>query len=518
MNDAIFVGGVHTKIYRVSGITDTIVDSVSTTTIDTNPFGLSWDGNNCRLSGWQTYKLYQLLGISTTVVDSISTVAFAALINGVGWDGNTPRTCITDFIAKNLLDMDGWSSTVNDSVSVGSIDNQPYGVTTNETGDPYWTGLEAGRLYRQDGFTSTITDSVSVSSLDTLPMGITWTGAETVFTGDQLNILWRLIGFTDTVNDFASLGGIDGSPRDVTWSDYGGRMANPETPRPAQPIQGKATARRRQPSSIRVFWPQITSDILDNYPPPAVRVYRPILRRRGATPVPVRIMLVDFAHHYLDARGRYRIFNDAEYRFYRSDGSPPDEADSPFATSSTLPSTPADTYADGEWYLSMSYFNGLVDSGFLPVGPNGETYLRVDIDSGDQQELPPQAPLAWWLEQSLGTVTIKGFYWEPGALRADQFSLNYALDGGSPLAGVTLYSTTIPSSGLAWFSYDLGPYIDGREVSVLLQTRRAIDGGWVYSEDNTVQDVVVDLTGPAAVGQAEQWAGKLPEEYREWLE
>ena len=36
----------------------------------------------------------------------------------------------------------------------------------------------------------------------------------------------------------------------------------------------------------------------------------------------------------------------------------------------------------------MSYYNGLRDSGFLPIGPNGETYLRLDI-SGDAGHATP---------------------------------------------------------------------------------------------------------------------------------
>jgi hypothetical protein len=74
----------------------------------------------------------------------------------------------------------------------------------------------------------------------------------------------------------------------------------------------------------------------------------------------------------LAARGLWRIFAPACFRLYRSNVAPPLPGDTPWTTSASLPVTPADTFADGTWYVAVSWFNGIYDSYFLPVGPSGE--------------------------------------------------------------------------------------------------------------------------------------------------
>ncbi len=76
----------------------------------------------------------------------------------------------------------------------------------------------------------------------------------------------------------------------------------------------------------------------------------------------------------------YRVFTTAEYRFYRAQGAPPAESDTPFATSPTLAFTDSGTrFGDGTWYVAVSYFDGVLDSGFLPVGPGDEPYLTLEL-------------------------------------------------------------------------------------------------------------------------------------------
>lgn len=216
--------------------------------------------------------------------------------------------------------------------------------------------------------------------------------------------------------------------------------------------------------------------------------------------------------HYLEARGKYRVFAPAVYRFYRSNTGPPSEDDAPFATSATLPSTPADTYADGTWYVAVSYFNGLYDSGFLPIGPHGETYTRLEIAGGAVAGNPPAGPADWRLQpRPGGVVRVLAMYWETGVLRAGQWSIGYTVDGSDPAEDTPDQTQEIAAAGFAVLEYDLPAQADGTTVKVRLQTRRN-DGddetpAWVYSDDSTIQTATADAAGPSAPPSADRWPG-----------
>ncbi len=159
---------------------------------------------------------------------------------------------------------------------------------------------------------------------------------------------------------------------------------------------------------------------------------------------------------YHDGRGKYRVFNAAEYRFYRSNSAPPAEGDTPFATNATLPYEPSDTYTDGTWYLSASYFNGVIDSGFLPIGPHGETYLRLDLTGGEETDSPPAGPNDWRLELTAGgVVRVVGMYYELGDARAEQYAVAYTTDGSTPPADSPDVTLDMQAGGLALLSHDL---------------------------------------------------------------
>ena len=212
-----------------------------------------------------------------------------------------------------------------------------------------------------------------------------------------------------------------------------------------------------------------------------------------------RILAASKVSYQTDARGRYRVFNSAVYRFYRSSTAPPEEGDEPFATNATLPYTPADTYADGTWYLSMSRFNGIYDSGFLPLGPTGETYLRLDLSGGVEVNSPPAGPLQWHIENTGGgVVRIIAVYLESGTLRAEQWAIGRTFDGSTPAADTPDETVTMPTSGLAVLQHDLAAQADGTTVNVRLQTRR-FDSSYIYSEDSEVKTITADALGPAAV-------------------
>jgi hypothetical protein len=220
--------------------------------------------------------------------------------------------------------------------------------------------------------------------------------------------------------------------------------------------------------------------------------------------------LIDWARRTHAARGLYRVFNAAVYRFYRSNAGPPAEGDAPFATNATLPHEPATTFADGTWWLSVSYFNGVLDSGFLPLGEDGATSVVLVVSGGAGQGTPPRAPVDVRLEQRAGgVVRVVALYYETGGDRADTWAVGYTVDGSTPAE-----DTPTTTQG---FQHDEGPEIlvldlpaqaHGTTVKVRVQVRR---GAATYSDDSTVLTTTADAQGPAAPDVLTSWPGPLPE-------
>ncbi|MCG8407571.1 MAG: hypothetical protein MI923_20430 [Phycisphaerales bacterium] len=235
-------------------------------------------------------------------------------------------------------------------------------------------------------------------------------------------------------------------------------------------------------------------------------VPRPYPRPRK-TPVSLR-------RYTTEVRGLHRVFNDPKYLIYRSNTGPPQETDLPWVETDALPLTPIDTLPDGTWYISVRYFNGVLTSGFRPLGPNGETYIRLDIVGGQVVNGPPQGPRHWALEtRAGGVVAVVAHYHESGALRANEWAIAYTTDGSDPPAGAPNVTKTIKTLKLAMMQHELPAQFHGTTVKVRLQMRRN-DGtdampAWVYSGSSTIQEITADTQGPAAVERAELWRGAI---------
>lgn len=214
--------------------------------------------------------------------------------------------------------------------------------------------------------------------------------------------------------------------------------------------------------------------------------------------------------------GTYRLEGTAQYRFYRSNVAPPLETDTPYATSASLPSTPANTFANGTWYISVAFFNGILSSGFLPLGPNGETYIRLEISGGVVLGNLPNGPIGAMLElRPGGVVRVRAFYFQTDALRATEWAITYTTNGATPgtppAVSPTIGTAMVPAGGAAVLEYDLPAQADGTTVKVRLQARRNDSGTWRYSENSTVMSIVVDAAGPTAPLVLQNWPGRLPE-------
>lgn len=240
-------------------------------------------------------------------------------------------------------------------------------------------------------------------------------------------------------------------------------------------------------------------------------------------PRSVRPNMIDFGRRQAAARGLYRIFNAAEFRFYRSNSVPPEPGDTPFATNATLPHQPSDLFADGTWYLSVSYFNGVIDSGFLPVGPHGETYLTMIIDSGEDEGLPPGLPHDVQLVlRPNGVIRVHAFYLAvpDGSNRANRWAIAYTTNGSTPATDTPDVVEVMRAGPLAILAVDLPAQAHGTTVKVRVQTRRTTEvllptpgETHVYSEAGPVFTAIADASGPSAPLDLRSWSGALPERF-----
>jgi hypothetical protein len=233
-------------------------------------------------------------------------------------------------------------------------------------------------------------------------------------------------------------------------------------------------------------------------------------------PIQIAPHPIDYTARYAAARGNYRIANPACFRFFRSSTGPPNPVSAggtPFATSATLPYQPTNTYADGTWYLSVSYFDGFLDSGFLPIGPQGQTYLTMTLSGGMLVAAPPSAPTNYSVKQFAGgVIKIMAIYlpFVDGTNAATQWAIAYTTDGSTPANNSPSITQAMTGGAMQVLSYSLPTQAAGTTVKVQLQVRRAVGAGWAYSAPLPVLASVVPATAPASPQVLESWPGQLP--------
>jgi hypothetical protein len=221
-----------------------------------------------------------------------------------------------------------------------------------------------------------------------------------------------------------------------------------------------------------------------------------------------------WSRNYAAARGLYRIFNAAGYRFYRKLGSAPAETDTPFATNASLPYQPAVSFTDGTWYLSMSYFNGCIDSGFLPVGPQGQTYLTITVSSGVAAAAAPSQPNGATLQIFPGNVArVTAFYLATpdGVNRATQWAIHYTTDGSTPSSNAPNLTVPMSAGAMQVLQQDFS-IPAGVTVNLQLQVRRTTPSN-VYSTPLAILTAVNNVTPPSAPVDLQAWVGQLPSDF-----
>lgn len=519
-------GASYAEIGVDIGSTGVLRSSFDISAIALNPRGLSYDGNDAYFTasvlsgGVETNpRIHRTLGWSSTIRATLF-LSLGSGPRGVCWDGRD--ILWADEQTRAHYKLDGFTSTVKDTKVLEGISTDLGGLTWTG-GDCLWVGgnnsMNEGLIYRRSGFGGPIVDSVSSAHLggtiEVPAVDVTWDQSNLITSGGMevgdAGGVSRRVGWSSTHDALIRR---TGSLASCCVADVRYRLGGPNPIR--RMLVVPRTKRRTFRPVARLPRPQVHV----NPPVPPVAFSPATLRRpfrrvkhRIHTRRMVRIgaPLIDIRRHYFAGRGKYRVFNTAAYIFYRSNTGPPTETDALYESSATLPATPAATFADGTWWISVAYFNGVVKSGFLPLGPNGETFVRLDIVGGAVAGSPPQAPGDWRLEvRAGGVIRVVGFYLQLGANRATHWAITYTTNGstpGTPPAVSPTVTVLMPTAGLAILSYDLPAQANGTTVKVRVQTKR----GTAYSENSVVKTAIADATGPSAVATAQRWPGRLPE-------
>jgi len=224
---------------------------------------------------------------------------------------------------------------------------------------------------------------------------------------------------------------------------------------------------------------------------------------------------------------QYRVFNATRYRLYRSTSTPPVEGDTPFFTTATLPANVPTIFSNDIWYLAVSYVNGVIDSGFYPIGDNGEPYMTIDLtDEKIIGTQAPNAPTSWHLEQRDGNVWLIGIYFKGNAPQASKWTYAWTSDGTTPpdpvynpvdldpYDEVYVGTQAIATVALAVLEVDLGAYADAKVIKCKLATaRQDIDGASISNRisDFVQKELTVNTAGPTAPVDAHEWHGRTPE-------
>ena len=552
--------GIATTLYKSRGFSSSIEAStnIESTVGEATDMARDHSGNTL-VSGRGNASndvLYKFSGMSSTLLSSFNVNAIDAEPSGITWDGTDCYMAGT--IADRVTKLTGFTSAVQSFIDLSGLDGSIQGISFNR-GDLLVAGKSTGKLYRMVGFSTTVREYCAVDL--GLPDGISFNGADALWIKNQEAYLVRQSGFSTTRAQTVYVGDVNGSPVGLEHGDYSQRrQAGEDVPRvqfprvayaqtielpsysyrrphppllgppPPTPVAGHTVTVRRRVSvtrfeDIESYAIRRRATRFAGIVPPQVAGSPATTRRRTSIAPEVVIeskgtrsgprLLIDAgSRRYVTARGLYRVFRDAEYRIYHSTSGPPVEGGA-YTEYPTLPVVLA-FGGIAKHYFSVSYFNGVIDSGFLPLGPRGETYILLDIQAGVLIPNKPHAPDDFRLEQRAGgVVRIHGLYIESGSLRATEWAITYTTNGaepGTPPAVSPTVTRTMPTSGLAILAYDLPAQANGTTVKVRLQARRNDSGTWVYSDNSTVLTLVVDTVGPTAPVDGQRWAGRQPED------
>lgn len=202
--------------------------------------------------------------------------------------------------------------------------------------------------------------------------------------------------------------------------------------------------------------------------------------------------------HATQVRGLSRVFNAAEYRFYRKDGSAPvPGTDSPHATASSLPDTPAGAWSDGDWYVTVTYFNGIIESLPKLQGPDGTAAKRLEISGSLEVDAAPGDPSEVTVSAIAGAkIRVVAIYSQARDRGRGITPTHWRLSWSGDASGSASIAFATAQNEEIRLDYEI-TLSDGQSVTVVVKT--GYDPGTGFVESDGVQaTVTADSTGPDA--------------------
>lgn len=209
-------------------------------------------------------------------------------------------------------------------------------------------------------------------------------------------------------------------------------------------------------------------------------------------------------------RGLMRVFNAAEYRIYRKLGADPvPGVDAAWATAASLPNTPSGTFADGEWHIAVTWFDGLEETKPLRM-------KRLYVTSGALGDIAPNGPLSVNVQNiGGGVVRITALaIQELGPQRPDTWAIWYTTDGSAPGSGsAQATAEMVWDNGRALLEYNVPAQSDGATVRAIVRTRRAASGRTstnAKSQTLTARAASLDVAGDVGAVPGRPTGGATP--------
>lgn len=224
MGNILVVDDTDNKVYKHSGFSNTIIDSI--VCANNTPLDLSWDGTNLLSNGsFGTDKYYQHSGFTTTLNDSLTIDS----PYGTGWDGTNLLTCQ---YGSNVRLHSGFSTTIDDSFNTSRQDVE-------------WDGSNviarlSNKHYQFSGFSSTISDSFTKGGTN---RGDAWNSTGLIRQNYDIfgKKVYQHSGFSTTVSDSFTFSATINNPTGVTDDSWSG-VATPSGPAGVKTINELAIA------------------------------------------------------------------------------------------------------------------------------------------------------------------------------------------------------------------------------------------------------------------------------------